>query len=1087
MPVVVTSGARSPEGIRKFLGNLIAAHDAKETPRTLEVGDALASPDRVPISEAARVRLDSCTGIRYEALWTVGRDAVEDPNLGTIAFPPFLLDLRAGQLVRGNVTIALRPKTFAVLSYLLERPGILVSKKELFQAIWLDLAVTEDTLTKTIGELRQALGDDARHPQLIETVHRRGFRFIGSVRSAETRDQLPGVARDPLQTLDLRQSTSIFLGRAAELRRLEDAFHRARLGERQLVFITGETGIGKTALVEAFLRSHTVRKEHDVRVAHGYSVEQSGAREAYLPVLAALGGLAGSGAPEDFVPLFRRYAPTWLVQMPWLLDPAEAAALRSSLPGGHPERMLRELAVFLERITETTSLIVVLEDLHWSDPSTAELLVMLGQSREPARLMILATYRPAEAAVREHSLLRAKQSLQLHRQCSEIALPYLSRADVDAYLAQRFPMASFPRGLGGLIHQQTDGNPLFLVAVVDQLRTRGWLVDTAPGWALTVPLETLQIEVPDDMRDMIRAQFHATSLPDQSLLEAAAVAGVEFSADEIAAALASDGDTVGAACERLVYTHRFLRVVGTAELPDDGVARRYSFIHALYQDVLYNGIPDERRGRLHRRIGEFLETAYGGARERIAAQLAHHFQQSRDYNRAISYLAYAAGTAQQRFAAREAVASLEEALALLTRVNDPEERRRREIQLRLPLGSALNLVYGYASDEVHDNYERTRALCEQAGDLSQLFEVLYALWYSQALRAEPASTLDTAERLVELAERLNGADYYMRAASALGRTALYGGDYRKAAETLGAFVDACEGSELRFPPTIYGVDPVVAARTHYAFSLHFLGHLDRARSECQKALSLAEGGGLPFTLAAAYTQAALLHLFCGDRDEALRLSDRALAVATEHGFRLWHAQATAVSGWTQVNSERTAAGIERIREAIALLTVSGTKLTKSIMLGLVAECCLRIGELEEGRVAVDEGLEHAQTTLDRSYLPELWRLKGELLLEQERLESRGSGARRGRRAKKDPRSAIGDSEAETCLERALVAARERHAKFFELRAAMSIARLWMSRGKTSEARRLLEPLYVSFTEGFDTPDLREANALLRGEQGCVHS
>jgi predicted ATPase len=188
-----------------------------------------------------------------------------------------------------------------------------------------------------------------------------------------------------------------------------------------------------------------------------------------------------------------------------------------------------------------------------------------------------------------------------------------------------------------------------------------------------------------------------------------------------------------------------------------------------------------------------------------------------------------------------------------------------------------------------------------------------------------------------------------------------------------------------------------------------------------------------------------------------------------------------------VNSERTAAGIDQIREAIALLTVSGTKLTKSIMLGLVAECCLRVGDLEEGLAAVDEGLEHAQPTLDRSYLPELWRLKGELLLERERVQSRGSRPRRGQRAKRDHESAIGNSEAKKCLERALEIARERHAKFSELRAATSLARLWMSRGKTSEARGLLEPLYASFTEGFDTPDLREANALLRGEQGCVHS
>ncbi len=969
-----------------------------------------------------------------------------------------------------------------MLSYLLDRPGVLVSKQELFQAIWVDLAVSEDTLTKTIGELRQALGDDARHPQFIETVHRRGFRFIGAAKTAETAEQRPSVEGGASQTFGIRHATRIFLGRAAELRRLEKAFHEARGGERQLVFVTGETGIGKTALVEAFLDSDAVRNVSDeVRVGRGYSIEQSGAREAYLPVLAALGRLAGAGAPENFVPLLRRYAPAWLIQMPWLLDPAEATALRLSLPGVRSERMLRELAVFLERITETTSLILVLEDLHWSDPSTAELLAMLGQSSEPARLMILATYRPADAAVQEHPLLRVKHSLQLHRQCSEIALPYLSRDEVEGYLARRFPAASFPNGLAALIHEHTDGNPLFVVAVVDQLMTRGWLVDTAPGWALTVPLETLEIEVGEDARDMIRGQFHAMSPADQSLLEAAAVAGVEFSADEIAAGLGGEGDVVLMACERLVYARRFLRLAGIAELPDNCVARRYSFIHALYQHVLYGGIPDERRAHLHSRIGEFLETAYGDSKERIAAQLAHHFEQSRDYDRAISHLVGAAGAAQRRFAAREAVTSFRAALALLPHLKDAEERRRREIQLRLALGSALNLVYGYASDEVHDNYERTRALCEEAGNLPQLFEVLYALWYSQALRAEAVSTPVTAARLVELAERLDGTALRILAASAVGRTAAYEGDFRKARDILGRCVEALESEGVEFGPETYGVHPAVAVRHHYAYALHFLGHSDSARDECRKALSLAERVGSPFSLAAANVHSALLHMYCRDGDEALRFSDRAIALATEHGFPLWRSEALAVRGWVQMDSGQIPAGVEQVREAVSFHTASGTKLVKSIMLALVAEGCLRAGHLEDGLAAVEEGLKLAQTTLDRSHLPELWRLKGELLLSKNRVPSPRPKAR-DQREKKIPQSAIGNSEAEKCLQRALEIAREGHAKSLELRAATSLARLWMSRGDTNEARGLLEPLYASFTEGFDTPDLREASALLRGER-----
>jgi DNA-binding winged helix-turn-helix (wHTH) protein/tetratricopeptide (TPR) repeat protein len=994
-----------------------------------------------------------------------------------ISFPPFLFDLRAGRLVRGGKPIDLRPKVVAVLCYLLERPGALVSNEELFRAIWNGVAVSENVLTKAVSELRAALEDDPRRPRFIETVHRRGFRFIGPVQPADTEDRDREVEGAAPSTLDAQHPPSLFFGRATELRRLEAAFRAACLGERQLLFITGELGIGKTALVEKFLRSDLVRMKGDVRVAKGDSVEQTGPREAYLPVLAALGRLARLMTREDFVPGLQRCAPCWLAQMPWLLDPAEAMALRRSLGEIRPERMLRELAVYLEEITASAPLILVLEDLHWCDPSTVDFLVMLAQRPEPAKLLILGTYRPAEASVRDHPLVRAKQRLRLRRQCSEIALPYLSRAEVEGYLEQRFPAARFPEGLATVIHRSTDGNPLFVAGVVDELIRRGWLVDTAPGWALTVPLQTLQVEAPDSLRDVIHSQFRILSPAVQSLLEAAAVAGVEFTAEEVVASLGSERDAVEAACEHLVREQRFLRRAGIAEGPDEHVVRRYAFIHALYQRIVYAEIPQARRRHLHQRIGESLERTPGEGAERIAAKLAHHFQQSRDYDRAITHLAAAARTAEQRFAAREALASLEAALALLPHLKDAEERRQREIQLRLPLGSALNLTYGYASDLVRVNCERTVTLCEQAGSPSEVFEALYVCWYSRALRAEEENAFDTARRLVELAGRLDGAAFRMLAASALGRTAVYAGDHRKARDTLARCLAAYESEPIEFGPATYGVHPAVAARDHYAYALHFLGHSDSARDECRKALSFAESTDSPFTLTAATLHAALLHMFCRDRDEALRFSDRALALATEHGFPLWLSEAMAVRGWARIGSGQATAAIEQIREAIALHTAGGTKLAKSMMLGLLAEACLRAARLKEGLTAVEEGLDLAQASLDRFYLPELWRLKGELLIARDKVASAGRRARERRR--KIPPSAIGSSEPEACFGRALETARAQHAKALELRAAMSLGSLWESRGKTTEARRLLEPLYASFTEGLDTPGLREAKTLLR--------
>jgi predicted ATPase len=367
--------------------------------------------------------------------------------------------------------------------------------------------------------------------------------------------------------------------------------------------------------------------------------------------------------------------------------------------------------------------------------------------------------------------LRAKQTLKLRRQCAEIALQYLTRADVEAYLDRRFPEVVFPSPLAGLIHEHTDGNPLFMAAVIDQLIARGWLV-ADPGWALAVPLETLRLEVPDDLREMIRFQFYGMGPADGYLLEAASVSGVTFTAGEISPAIDGEQRAVERGCEHLVRTHRFLRVADDEAMPGERAARQYAFIHALHQQVRYDEIPAGRRRRLHLRIAEALEQAHDGAAQN-AFRLAAHFERGGDRVRAITYLVAAAATAQERFAPREAITCLEAALKLTEHLADAGQRRQREIDLRIPLISALNLGYGYASDEVRENCERTRALCEQNGSLPELYEVLYALWYSQLARAEKGAARETTERLVEVAERLGSAGHRLLAASTLGRTALW--------------------------------------------------------------------------------------------------------------------------------------------------------------------------------------------------------------------------------------------------------------------------------------------------------------------------
>src|SRR5262245_4486934 len=446
----------------------------------------------------------------------------------TIAFSPFRLDLRAGQLTRAGTPIALRPKTWAVLMYLAERPGVLVTKEELLDAIWPDAAVTPDTVTKSIGELRLALGDDSTHPAFIATVHRRGFRFIAR----------PG---DPLaaddggfawQTRDAAPRP--FVGRTAEIQQLVDRFAQASAGERQMMFLAGPAGVGKTTLVETFLDRFAVHAtKPPVWIARGTCVEQHAWHEPYMPVLKAVERLARRTDGDRLIKLLRRGAPTWLAQMPWLID-EDGNAQRQSLQAARAERMVREFVALIEALTADVTLVLVLEDLHWSDPATIDLLRLLAERREAARLLVIGTYRPAEVGIHEHVLGNAVRTMQVHHPCVELPVHEFSADDVRSYLEARFPGAQLPSSLARRLHAHTDGNPLFVTAVADHMVARGWILETAPGWSFMSNAETIDLGLPDDARRMIATQLDGLSPADRVLLETASVAGLEFAAQTLA-------------------------------------------------------------------------------------------------------------------------------------------------------------------------------------------------------------------------------------------------------------------------------------------------------------------------------------------------------------------------------------------------------------------------------------------------------------------------------------------------------------------------------------------------------------------------
>ena len=478
-----------------------------------------------------------------------------------LSFPPFRLDPLNERLWRGSQAVSLRPKTFAVLCYLAARPGQLVTKEALLDAVWPDTCVSQAVPIVCVRELRAALGDDAGTPRFIETVPRRGYRFI-----AKIRDQRPGGRERPslekLPTLpplsepfEAHSLTANFVGREAELDRLQTSLKGAIRGERQVLFVSGEAGIGKTTLVDRFLGQ--VKTMDGVLVGRGWCVEHYGAGEAYLPVLDALGRLCRGATGRHLLSLLGQYAPTWLVQMPALLDASEQEALQRRTQGVSKERMLREMAEALEALTVETPLVLVLEDLQWSDYSTFDLISFLARRRESARLFFIGTYRSG-VVLDSHPLIGMKQELQAHGQCDELSVPLLSEQAVGSYLSSRFPDHTLPLGLPQLLHQRTEGNPLFLVSVIDDFARRGLVNETDGEWRWpenqeqveqvrqieqieqVEQIEQIELGVPDNLGQLIEKQLAQLAPEEQQVLEAASVAGMDFSAAALAAGLAQD-------------------------------------------------------------------------------------------------------------------------------------------------------------------------------------------------------------------------------------------------------------------------------------------------------------------------------------------------------------------------------------------------------------------------------------------------------------------------------------------------------------------------------------------------------------------
>ena len=975
------------------------------------------------------------------------------PEPPCFVFGSFQLDLGGERLWCGHDVVRLPPKPFAVLACLVTQAGRLVTKDALLAAVWPDTVVSEDVITVAMRQLRRVLGDQARTPHFIETVHGRGYRFIAPVRALASSAgaamlETPRPAPPPLFCRPPH-----FVGREAALAQLAQWWTTARQGTRQVGMIVGEPGIGKTALVETFLAQ--VAATEDVWVGYGQCLDHYGAGEAYLPLLEALGRFCRGPEGERLVALLRQQAPSWLIQMPGLVPSTEWERLQRMAGGATQPRMLRELTEALDVLTTERPLVLVVEDLHWSDRSTLEWLTYVARRRDPARLLLLGTYRPVDAIVRAHPIRTVMTELTQHQQAAELPLDYLSAEDVTAYCAQRWQGDARWEAVAHVLHQRTRGHPLFLVTLLDEMRRLGLLHEAAAGGEVATAVEALRHAVPASLRHIIEQQLHQVCPEDQGLLEAASLAGRAFSAAAVAAAVTQATEAVEARLSVLAHRGQFIAPCGLVEWPDGTVAAGYSFRHDLYREILYDRVPPSRQQRWHLQIGLRKERGYGAQARQMAAELAVHFARGHDAWRAVTYLQYAGENALQRSAYQEAIPQLTTGLEVLATVPETPARQQHELALLLALTRALQVTKGHAVPELEPVLTRACALGQQVGETPQYGAVLLNLWSFRYLRAECQEAQTLAVHVLDWAQRQQDAFLLLRASYALGQSLHQRGSFALACTHFAQGI-TCDAPQTP-PPTREMRTYRMKCRAFGARTLWYVGYPDQAVQQSQEARTMADALAHPYYVSDTLLESAHLYACRREWQSVHAHAEAALALATAYGFARVAAQGTLFRGRALAAQGQHREGLTQMQQGLAAHRATGTVIGLPFWLAQLAEAYGQAGQVEAGVPLLVDALAVVDKTGVRASAAELHRLRGALLLQQPVPETQAAAA---------------------CFQQALTVARRQQAKAWELRAATSLARLWQQQGKRAAAYALLAPIYGWFTEGLDTADLQEAKALL---------
>ncbi len=893
----------------------------------------------------------------------------------------FDVDRVAGRLRLGDIEQSLRAKSFALLRYLAENPGRLITREELLRAVWPGAAVSPSVVRVSIGEVREALGDDPTAPRFIETVGRQGYRFLAEPTAAPVGEPS-------------------FVGRSAELAQLHGLLERCRARRRQIVFVAGEAGIGKTALVEHFVDE--VRGAGLARVAQGQCVDLHGSTEPYLPVLEMLGRACRDDADGSVHAVLERWAPTWLLQMPGIVDPAVTESLRRRVPTPTRERMLREFADALDVLANSLSLVLVLEDLHWSDASTVDLLTYLAERATPARLLVIGTYRPVDAVVSGHVMRTSVRDLLGRGRAVEMALELLAPRDVETYLTRLFTGVPIDTRLAEVMHRRTDGNPLFLTAITEYLLDHDILTIRDGCWSLGPGDES----IPPSLRELVVREMEALPDDEQRMLEAASVVGFEFDAISVAAASGQSPGGVEERCAKLAARGQTVCAAGTTRWPDGSTGGTYTFLHGLHRDTVYNRLAPAERERLHRAVGECLERGWMQTPASVAAVLARHFRCASDWSKAVQHHLAAVDASKLRLADREVLVHCEAVMSLLPRLPPSPERDRIEMVCSLELATSLIIARGYGTPEIRPLVVRARDLARGLELLQVEFMALAGLYMFEAMGGDQRRVLELAADMLAMVDRFPLPLVVVMGHGAFG-TAHYNVGNLVAART------HLETARAAWRPSIpkIRVDTRVLFLGTGALVLQQLGDTPEADAWISALIEVSRERLDPLNAVGALRAVSTYRHWAGDREDALVWADRAIQVAAEHGLPEYEAMA-------KIEKGHATGDLSLQREGFAIVQAAGYRVeTPAYRLGM-AETLIGAARWDEAREELALALAAAEATGEGRHLAEIHRVRATYLRATDQLD-----------------------EAVAALHTSIAVASQQQSRLFEARARADLAAL----------------------------------------------